>query len=100
MESVLSSVIWRCLSWQPRFLLRRFFLKEWLVSHISINIRPRHNPEEISQPENPCVRIYPQVEKYLEGIKPKIQNEQLLINAINALYSRALPAGTLQSGAH
>lgn len=184
MESVLSSVAWRFLSWLPGLLLRRFFSKDWLASHIAIDIRPRHNPVEISQPDSPCVRIYLQVrnnthfevvidrlvlkfvyggelanvihlkreifkpnedrevflkgqidesrikslsfhhnnnpdhcgleilaecdskiskftiEKYLEGIKPKVQNEHLLTSANNALNSQATPAGTPKSGAH
>jgi len=41
--------------------LRRFFSKSWLASHIAIDIRPRHNPVEISQPDSPSVRIYLQV---------------------------------------
>lgn len=46
------------MSWLPGFILRWFFSKQWLSTHIRIDLRPRHDPVLIQGGELPEAQIW------------------------------------------
>lgn len=58
METLPFGLIWRLMSWLPGFILRWFFSKQWLSTHIRIDLRPRHDPVLIQGGELPEAQIW------------------------------------------
>ncbi len=87
MDTILSSIIWRFLTWLPPFILKRIFSADWLSNHIYIDIRPRHNSVTIYQPDNPSVNIYLDVRNNTHF---KIEIDRLIVKFIYGIEMAAL----------